>query len=889
MLHDFAVAVTTFLTIMSVVITHDAQQLAANVSNFLHPATATSITNGHSESAQHATAAVTTNDPFHATSTETAQPSEIGRTVEPASRENFAAAEQRPGKVLGANTEAQPPNNSLPLPSFVTHDELSAAVDAVAKNLQLQIARNVPVLTFSGPAATTPVNTATFAVSQKIDQLANVALTNATVDGLSGLTDADIPDSLTASNYLLLTGGTLTGDLTMSGTLTAGSLSVAGISSSGALIGPYVTATSTTATSTFSGGLFSNYGAFNSASFGATATSTFTSAGALGIGTTSPAASLDIFSSGSNLLNLTSSATIAQQTMTSYRNSSITHDLIFAQAARGTRSAPLTVLSGDALLSLRAGGWDGTSFLSPGSDASAAIDFSADEDFVSTANRAGKLVFYTLATGANNKTAQMTIKGSGNIGIGNSSPTYKLDVSGLGHFTGLVDAANFVATSTSVASTFAYNVGIGTTSPSAKLSITGGGTGTGRAFAIADSNNAEKLTVLDNGNVGIGTAAPGVTLDVNGIGSFGGVAGITNQYVTSQYPSVGFNSYRPAGSWLAGAAGYGGLWQFDNSAGTMIYYTGTNVSAGAAHTNTARMTIDSSGNVGIATTSPWRTLSVTGTVGFDGLTGSTGAGSLCLDSNKQVVYNSASDNCLSSTRATKHAIEGLSLDGLRIIDALQPVSFVYNQGDGRTRYGFIAEDTAAVDGHLATYDASGTVSGIDDRSIIAVLVGAMKELAATVRGFADKFITKELVATNGSFEHVRTNELCVGAICVTEDQFKAVFGNQSTPSAQTTAGAPAGGQGAPADAVVSDGGGTTATTAITTAPLDSSPTSAVFSPTNDNRQPEGAEQSSHDGNEPAATEEAPDTQLIEAPAETPPLPEPANDNGISEPLPATGT
>ena len=99
------------------------------------------------------------------------------------------------------------------------------------------------------------------------------------------LVDANIPDDITASNYLPLTGGTLTGDLTMSGTLTAGSLSVAGISSR-RMIGPYVQATSTTATSTFSGGLFANYGAFNSASFGATATSTFTSSGALGIGTT---------------------------------------------------------------------------------------------------------------------------------------------------------------------------------------------------------------------------------------------------------------------------------------------------------------------------------------------------------------------------------------------------------------------------------------------------------------------------------------------------------------------------------------------------------------------------------------------------------------------------
>ena len=111
-------------------------------------------------------------------------------------------------------------------------------------------------------------------------------------------------------------------------------------------------------------------------------------------------------------------------------------------------------------------------------------------------------------------------------------------------------------------------------------------------------------------------------------------------------------------------------------------------------------------NVGVSTTSPWRALSVTGTVGFDGLAGSTGAGSLCLDGSKQVVYNS----CLSSTRETKHDITPLSLDDLAIVNALEPVSFIYKNGDGRTRYGFIAEDAEAVDAHLATYNASGTLT-----------------------------------------------------------------------------------------------------------------------------------------------------------------------------------
>ena len=51
------------------------------------------------------------------------------------------------------------------------------------------------------------------------------------------------------------------------------------------------------------------------------------------------------------------------------------------------------------------------------------------------------------------------------------------------------------------------------------------------------------------------------------------------------------------------------------------------------------------------------------------------------------------------------------MDALAQVLALEPVSFIYNEGDGRVRYGFIAEDTAAIVEHLATHDASGTVSG----------------------------------------------------------------------------------------------------------------------------------------------------------------------------------
>ena len=107
------------------------------------------------------------------------------------------------GQVLGASTENASPQNFATVQQLA---DLQNQIDAL-KNLP----RSVFVPSFSGPAASTPVSTATFALSQKIDQLSGTSLSNVTVNGVSGLTDADIPDSITASNYLPLTGGTLTG------------------------------------------------------------------------------------------------------------------------------------------------------------------------------------------------------------------------------------------------------------------------------------------------------------------------------------------------------------------------------------------------------------------------------------------------------------------------------------------------------------------------------------------------------------------------------------------------------------------------------------------------------------------------------------------------------
>ncbi|MFA6536564.1 MAG: hypothetical protein WCT25_04020, partial [Candidatus Paceibacterota bacterium] len=64
-------------------------------------------------------------------------------------------------------------------------------------------------------------------------------------------------------------------------------------------------------------------------------------------------------------------------------------------------------------------------------------------------------------------------------------------------------------------------VGIGTTTPYAALSVVGTTTtATSRAFEVTDSAYTSRLVVLDSGNVGIGTTTPGSIFSIQGVGNF---------------------------------------------------------------------------------------------------------------------------------------------------------------------------------------------------------------------------------------------------------------------------------------------------------------------------------------------------------------------------------
>jgi hypothetical protein len=258
---------------------------------------------------------------------------------------------------------------------------------------------------------------------------------------------------------------------------------------------------------------------------------------------------------------------------------------------------------------------------------------------------------YAEFLGANGAST-LTALDNGNIGIGTTSPTQPLHISGNSLTTGtayLLDANHSIRaiSSSGVAlSTFGVtdglilkqttgNVGIGTSSPATKLEVTGGIRANGASgftfesetdgglYSPADgtitirTNGTERLRVTSSGDVGVGTTSPGVRLDVAGQarvttdapGGFAikGSASNTNPAEIVFDKSVANPSPNPTNINHVGAAGYA------TDRGLFFWVNGSD-----------RMNVSKDGNVGIGITSPSAPLHVKTTGGdlatFEGTT-----------------------------------------------------------------------------------------------------------------------------------------------------------------------------------------------------------------------------------------------------------------------------
>ncbi len=147
---------------------------------------------------------------------------------------------------------------------------------------------------------------------------------------------------------------------------------------------------------------------------------------------------------------------------------------------------------------------------------------------------------------------------------------------------------------------FAGNFGVGSSTPWAKLSVTN--TGSGPSLVVEDSTSPDTTPfIVDaSGNVGIGTTTPnrGLTLTRTG-------ADATTNYAALEVQTTASSGYGPALILNGASITNGRNWQIISSGssdglglptGKLGFYDATSVAV--------RMAIDSSGNVGIGTTSP---------------------------------------------------------------------------------------------------------------------------------------------------------------------------------------------------------------------------------------------------------------------------------------------
>ncbi len=214
----------------------------------------------------------------------------------------------------------------------------------------------------------------------------------------------------------------------------------------------------------------------------------------------------------------------------------------------------------------------------------------------------------------NGGTERMRIDSSGRVGIGTTSPDYKLEVESTS------DADLVSIKSTAIANNTQMRLGI--SGNDSVISGTGGSSGN----LVFKTYGSERMRIASNGNVGIGTTSPKGKVDIQYDMDFntGSITGLTAGRF--QYGNINFSGVLAQASGSTGTSMQGITWQVNNYGGSadygnqaqlvvgnngtigtfMGFFTSNNYSIAPVE----RLRVDSVGNVGIGTTSPQRKLTI---------------------------------------------------------------------------------------------------------------------------------------------------------------------------------------------------------------------------------------------------------------------------------------
>lgn len=300
--------------------------------------------------------------------------------------------------------------------------------------------------------------------------------------------------------------------------------------------------------------------------------------------------------------------------------------------ARGNSASPTSVASGDLLGGFNTWGHNGSNWQS-----ATRIQGYAANTF-STAISAG-LSFFT--TFNNSQAERIRINENGNVGIGTTSPAFRLDVSGTAN-TGALTATSFSGAGTGLTGT-AANL---TANVSTYQTVTNATTGTYYP-ALYDATSGNEIVYANNafafnaatGSVGIGTTSTAsaklsiTTTSSRAINTTSTVAGNPANVDAQELISLNNSS---ANSVFTFSAGDARLYTIGIDTDNSIFTRAKALSINATDTvnlktnGISRLHANSSGNIGIGTTSPAYKLDVAGTANTGALTATSFSGSGAL-------------------------------------------------------------------------------------------------------------------------------------------------------------------------------------------------------------------------------------------------------------------